>query len=64
MKIVQSGGVRWPDGSSTSKPERGVVGFGKDPLLRSDRRLLNWGMKVHIKLPPADETVPSEILDD
>ncbi|WP_336216440.1 hypothetical protein [Nonomuraea sp. LPB2021202275-12-8] len=29
-----------------------------------DVRLSDWGMKVHIKPPPADETVPSEVWDD
>ena len=35
---------------------------GDDPYYAfvNDLRLSDWGMKVHIKPPPADQTVPSE----
>lgn len=39
---------------------------GDDPYYAfvEDLRLSDWGMKVHIKPPPADETVPADELHD
>ncbi|GAA3622109.1 hypothetical protein GCM10022419_129740 [Nonomuraea rosea] len=49
--------------SSWREPNDGPVRYaGDDPYYAfvNDLRLSDWGMKVDIKPPPADETVPSE----